>query len=219
MMNMTLLLFSLLAFLTSQTGGNPCEGMSVGDCDMDETQIVARHPYNQELCHKLCKLDDQCQFWRHDNSNEGNVDACFFLATDYHQDCMSFASPVTGDLDACSAVDYESCDSILPEDCIYSGHRLSDFEPGPGHVGSIEECFEYGRLLQDFGVTHIAYLIETEDCRLYDSWDQECSAIGGPRQAPENCQSSTASPTTTTAAPGTTTAGPATTFDTTTAKH
>jgi len=217
MMNMTLFLFSFLAFLTSQTGGNPCEGMSVGDCDVDESQIVARHPYTKDLCHKLCKLDDQCQFWRHDSSNEGKVDACFFLATDYHQDCMSFASPVTGDLEACSDVDYESCDSILPEDCIYSGHRLSDFEPGPGHVGSIEECFEYGRLLQNFGVTHIAYLIETEDCRLYDSWDQECSAIGGPRQAPENCQSSTAAPTTTTTAAPTTTTTAALTTTTTAA--
>ena len=99
----------------------------------------------------------------------------------------------------------------IGSETFFSLFGLGDFEPGPGHVGSIEECFEYGRLLQDFGVTHIAYLIETEDCRLYDSWDQECSAIGGPRQAPENCQSSTAAPATTTAGPATTTAAPTTT--------
>merc|ERR1712189_110623 len=73
----------------------------------------------------------QCLFWRHDSEQAGTEDECLFLKTDYHQDCKSIASPIDGDLTACSNVDQFSCDSILPENCDYTGDRLTDIEPGP----------------------------------------------------------------------------------------
>jgi len=181
------LLIGIFGLLKFAAGGNPCEGMSVGFCDLDESQIVAKHPYNELLCHKLCTLDDQCLFWRHDSEQAGTEEECLFLKTDYHQDCKSIASPIDGDLTACSNVDQSSCDSILPENCDYTGDRLTDIEPGPGHTGSIDECFEYASLLADFGVIYLAYLIETEDCQLFSSWSQTCTATGGPASAPEGC--------------------------------
>merc|ERR1712154_227225 len=170
-MDRTTVLIGIFGLLKFAAGGSPCEGISVGFCDLDESQIVAKHPYNELLCHKLCTLDDQC----------------LFLKTDYHQDCKSIASPIDGDLTACSNVDQFSCDSILPENCDYTGDRLTDIEPGPGHTGSIDECFEYVSLLADFGVIYLAYLIETEDCQLFSSWSQTCTATGGPASAPEGC--------------------------------
>ena len=82
-MDLTLICLILELLLFSEC--NPCQGMSIGDCDMDESQIVGRHPFNKELCHKLCKLDDKCLFWRHNSGMAGSVNECLFLSTDYHQ--------------------------------------------------------------------------------------------------------------------------------------
>merc|ERR1712154_357595 len=72
-MDSIIFMLGLLNLMSYTAGQNPCEGISVGFCDFDESQVVARHPYNEVLCHKLCKLDDQCLFWRHNTAKASPV--------------------------------------------------------------------------------------------------------------------------------------------------
>ena len=124
-------------------GENPCDGMSLGYCHFPQSQVVARHPFDKQLCQRTCKLDDLCMFWRHNEALAGTIEECLFLTSNYHQsmivklisfdsacyffckDCDAFASPVDGDIENCRAVNATSCYSILDEDCEYSGQRLS----------------------------------------------------------------------------------------------
>ena len=151
--------------------------------------IVGGHPYNQVLCHELCMLDDLCKYWRHDSSSQGTTQECLFLSTDYHHDCASIASPVSGDLTACTTADHDTCDSVIPDDCDYSGTRLATLEPAPGHCSSIAECQEVARILQDnnYGVHYFVFLSETEECQLFYDMRAQCQAVGGPASAPQNC--------------------------------
>ena len=119
---------------------NPCKNITVGSCTLGEDVVVEGHPYSLDLCHLLCSLNDKCQFWRHDLSEEGSSDECLFLSTDYHQvlsenvalvtlvpqDCRTVAGPVEGDMLACNQVDKTTCGSIILEDCQYSGTRLGE---------------------------------------------------------------------------------------------
>ena len=57
-------------------------------------------------------------------------------------------------------------------------------------MGSVDECLEFGLLLEDQGVTHVAFIIETEDCQLFSTWEQKCTALGGPESAPSSCTES-----------------------------
>ena len=72
-------------YLGGNDDENPCKGMSVGHCDFDEDQVVSRHRYPVTQCHRLCKLDDRCNFWRHNDAKAGLEDECLFLSTNYHQ--------------------------------------------------------------------------------------------------------------------------------------
>merc|ERR1711936_424119 len=98
----------LSGILTLQA--NPCAQMSVGDCNRA----------------------DNCHFWRHDFKD--NKHECQLLKTDYHQDCFSFAGPVTGSIEDCMGVDQATCDALIPEHCTFEGDHLSDFELGPGSL-------------------------------------------------------------------------------------
>jgi len=171
-------------------GENPCDGMSLGYCHFPQSQVVARHPFDKQLCQRTCKLDDLCMFWRHNEALAGTIEECLFLTSNYHQsmiDCDAFASPVDGDIENCRAVNATSCYSILDEDCEYSGQRLTNLEPSPGMVGTLEDCLQFGLTLQDFGVNHVVFLMKTRECQLFLSMDQECSAVGGPQDVPHKC--------------------------------
>ena len=64
---------------------NPCDGMSLGYCHFPQSQVVARHPFDKQLCQRLCKLDDLCMFWRHNEALAGTIEECLFLTSNYHQ--------------------------------------------------------------------------------------------------------------------------------------
>ena len=66
-------------------GKNPCRGVTLDGCDVSDDSRVGAHPYGLDVCQKLCQLDDDCLFWRHDNTSAGTVDECLFINTDYHQ--------------------------------------------------------------------------------------------------------------------------------------
>merc|ERR1712215_548955 len=144
-------IFPFLCFILAPVlAGNPCQGITLGGCDVPDDSRVGAHPYGLDVCQKLCQLDDDCLFWRHDNTTAGTKEECLFINTDYHQDCKTLAGPVSINLEDCVNVDQTSCDSVIPEICNYSGNRLTDFEFGPGETSSIQECQQVASALEAY---------------------------------------------------------------------
>merc|ERR1712083_386512 len=114
---------------------------------------------------------------------------CLFLRTDYHQDCKSFAGPTDGNITECKSVSHNTCDSIIPEDCSYTGERLDYLEFGPGEILSIEGCQKLAATLKHSGeeVNFFVFLISSAECRLYRTMGQRCDVRGGPAVAPDSC--------------------------------
>merc|ERR1719167_116613 len=170
---------------------NPCDGMSLGHCDFDDQQVLARNPFDLERCLAECRMNSECKFWRHNQAMVGTSEECLFLNYNYHtytmRDCTSFISDIPRDFEECKTVDDTTCDAILDEECEFSGQRLYALEPGFGHIGSIKECIAYGNLLHEDGVDHIVFIIETEDCQLFSTFTKDCFAKGGPPRAPSDC--------------------------------
>merc|ERR1712037_288837 len=179
----TSLIFLALILVSVSAGNNPCEGITLDNCEVTNDMIVGSHPYHLDVCHLLCTLDDECLFWRHDLTKQETNEECLFLSTDYHQDCDTLAGPVDVDIGACLAVDKDSCFSVIGEKCDYTGERMEDFEFGPGETSSIQDCKEIAKTLEAYGVTHFVFLAATEECHLYASLSSECRAWGGPATA------------------------------------
>ena len=79
-------IFPFLCFILAPVlAGNPCQGITLGGCDVPDDSRVGAHPYGLDVCQKLCQLDDDCLFWRHDNTTAGTKEECLFINTDYHQ--------------------------------------------------------------------------------------------------------------------------------------
>jgi len=179
----SLFLFSLLHSGIFALQENPCSQMSVGMCERGEDNVIQTLALPLELCWKTCGRSDICHFWRHDFKD--NKHECQLLMTDYHQDCSSFAGPVTGNIGDCMGVDQTTCDAIIPEHCTFEGDRLPEFELGPGSLSSVEDCYGYAVDLQDFGVKFYAFIAETEDCQLFSKMNSVCTAFGGPATTPD----------------------------------
>ena len=58
-----------------------------------------------------------------------------------------------------------------------------DLEPVPGEVSSIDECQEWGRMVQSLGAEYFYYNGVTEECQMFSSMQPSCSAVGGPEDA------------------------------------
>jgi len=179
----SLFLLSLLCSGIFALQANPCAQMSVGDCTRDDENVIQTLPLPLELCWTTCNRADNCHFWRHDLIN--NQHECQLLKTDYHQDCFSFAGPVTGSIEDCMGVDQATCDALIPEHCTFDGDHLSDFELAPGSLSSVEDCYGYANDLHDFGVKFFAFIAETEDCQLFSKMNSVCTAYGGPATSPD----------------------------------
>merc|ERR1711937_56088 len=159
---------------------NPCEGVTVGACNIDAEIIVGSNPFPAALCQKQCALNDLCTYWRHDGTT------CYYLNSDYHQDCATFSGPVSADVLGCLAVDQTSCGSIIQENCVYTGED-STLEPGAHQISDVFECQEYCQNLIDFGFDVFAFDFDAplEECRVYTSeYSAECTGIGAPATAP-----------------------------------
>jgi hypothetical protein len=72
-------------YLFLKSLGGPCDEITLGDCTIEEDNILEHHPYTEGLCHTLCEKSDDCEFWRHNEAPEDPNEACLFLKTDYHQ--------------------------------------------------------------------------------------------------------------------------------------
>ena len=59
-----------------------------------------------------------------------------------------------------------------------------DLEPVPGEVSSIDECQEWGRMVQSLGAEYFYYNGVTEEYQMFSSMQPSCSAVGGPEDAP-----------------------------------
>merc|ERR1711937_52219 len=159
---------------------NPCEGITVGACNIDAEIIVGSNPFPAALCQKQCALNDLCTYWRHDGTT------CYYLNSDYHQDCATFSGPVSADVLGCLAVDQSTCYSIIEENCKYSGEDPT-LEPGAHQISDVFECQEYCQNLIDFGFDVFAFDFDAplEECRVYTSqYAANCTGIGAPATAP-----------------------------------
>jgi len=178
----------LLPFAIATRIEDPCQRMTVADCVVGEDNIVDRSHFPAEVCEQLCKLSDNCHFWRFHQSDSMDSPECLHLHTDYHKDCASFAGPIDGDIESCLNTDLSTCSAYIGEECQYDGRR-EDLEPLPEEVSSIEECQAWGKIVHSSGANYFFYDGITEECQMFDTMQSSCSAIGGPETAPplEQC--------------------------------
>ena len=71
-------------FLGKSNEENPCDGMSLGHCDFDDQQVLARNPFDLERCLAECRMNSECKFWRHNQAMVGTSEECLFLNYNYH---------------------------------------------------------------------------------------------------------------------------------------
>merc|ERR1719430_637082 len=84
MIVLTLCLF-LAATARCQDPSNPCEGMTFGDCQIAEENIIDSYPFHAELCQSMCHNSVSCSFWRAFENDTLPQPECLFLRTNYHQ--------------------------------------------------------------------------------------------------------------------------------------
>jgi len=160
---------------------NPCQDVTLSDCNVEADIIVGSNPFPAALCQVQCELNDQCTYWRHDGTT------CYYLNSDYHQDCATVSGPVSADVTGCLAVDQSTCSSIIKEDCTYSGEDAT-LEAGPHQISDVFECQEYCQNLVDFGfdVAYFDFDAPAEECKVFDStYTAICTGIGAPASAPK----------------------------------
>jgi len=188
MARVALLLFSLVVATLGQQ--YPCKEMTVADCEISEDNIISRYNFNAAICESQCKRSDHCQFWRVYQNDTMELPECLHLSIDYHQDCISFAGPVDGDINSCLDIDFGTCSAYIGEDCQYTGERLVGLEPPAGDVSSIADCQEWGKEVQSLGANYFYFSGVTEECQMFATMQSSCSAIGGPAAAPplEECE-------------------------------
>ena len=116
---------------------NPCEGITLSDCVIDAEIIVGSNPFPPSLCQKQCELIDTCTYWRHDGTT------CYYLNSDYHQDCATFSGPVDADILSCLQVDQSTCGAIIEEECVYEGRD--------GKCAHVEEHFPHSYYFSHLG--------------------------------------------------------------------
>merc|ERR1711934_884288 len=169
------LFFPLLARCLGQE--NPCEGISLGSCIVEEESILNTYSASPDKCSKLCDVNPTCMFWR--SRWDGTL--CYLLTNDYQQDCGSFAGAINW-IDCNEGPD--SCYAYSDDDCVYTGDRMEAEEPFPEAVTSIEGCRLWAEVYSSVGATFFHYNSTSEECHLYRTLDAECQAVGGPKAAP-----------------------------------
>jgi len=180
-----LLLLPLIARCMGQE--NPCEGISLGACEVEPGSILANYSVTPDMCSMLCKMDNNCEFW----IAQWDGTFCQHLSTGYQHDCESFAGPIT-----CRdwTEGQDSCNAYVENDCFYTGDRAEEDEPPAGNVESIEACQQWAEafsMVDEVAFFHFDSV--TEECRLYRTMEADCQSVGGPRTAPsfEQCMATT----------------------------
>ena len=80
-----LVMLLLLPFGIATQIEDPCQGMTVADCVVGEDNIVDRNHFPAEVCEQLCKLSDNCHFWRVHQNVRMDRPECLHLHTNYHK--------------------------------------------------------------------------------------------------------------------------------------
>ena len=60
---------------------NPCEEMTVGNCELGGDNVIATYESAPGKCAKQCQLSDNCEFWR----AKWDGTECLLIKTDFHQ--------------------------------------------------------------------------------------------------------------------------------------
>ena len=58
---------------------NPCEGISLGSCYVEEESILNTFSAPPDKCSNLCEINNNCRFWR--ARWDGSL--CYLLTSDY----------------------------------------------------------------------------------------------------------------------------------------
>ena len=58
---------------------NPCEGISLGSCFVEEDSILNTYTATPDRCSELCEMNNNCDFWR--ARWDGTL--CHLLISDY----------------------------------------------------------------------------------------------------------------------------------------
>ena len=75
----------LLPFAIATQIEDHCQGVTVSDCFIGEDNIVDRRPFPAEVCERLCKLSNNCHFWRAHQDDSMESPECVHLGADYHK--------------------------------------------------------------------------------------------------------------------------------------
>ena len=89
-------------------------------------------------------------------------------------------------LDACLALEPDTCALFLEEDCSYTGDLLLEIPSGEVH--DAEQCEAYCKSFENIGCKYWVYQETNENitCRLLSSGDRTCNCMGGPEDPPLN---------------------------------
>jgi len=178
----------VLGLLCPQCHGdsNPCQGMTVADCTISDDNIIAKYPFDAEVCYSMCIKSHNCDTWRASTNDNNGEKECILLKTNYHKDCKTLGGPTLGSIEDCMDVDLTTCSALIWEECSYDGNRLNELEPPAGEVLTISECQAWAQLLpSSVNATHFVYLSRNEECRIYSSLSAtSCLTLGGPKSMP-----------------------------------
>merc|ERR1711892_766425 len=176
--NMNQLVYFFLSYLVVVKGAhlvqeeNPCEGLTLSECNISGRKIVATSSVGAAECQQACSL----------------------LNSDYWLDCDIISGLLTADVPVCLgsvAVDPSSCNSIIQETCEYSGEDPL-LEAAPGIINDVVSCEVYCEGMQEFGLDVQAFAYNERDhfCKVYNSgYSAACTGVGAPDGAPaiETC--------------------------------
>ena len=84
MTKLPLLFLLQLAIAIATQIEDPCQGMTVADCVLGDDNIIDRLPFDAATCESLCKLSDNCNYWRV-YQNQSMEPECLHLNTNYHK--------------------------------------------------------------------------------------------------------------------------------------
>jgi len=168
----------------------------LGSCDVMEDVILNTFSAAPDKCSKLCKINDNCDFWK----ARWDGTQCYLLTSNYQHDCGSFAGPINW-LECNEGAD--SCYAFIEDQCVYNGERIESDEPSPGDISSIDGCRLWAELWVDDGAEFFHYNATSEECHLYRTLSAACQAVGGPKDATSFEQCAATTTTTTTSVPST----------------
>ena len=75
----------LLPFAIATQIEDPCQGMTVADCEIGQDNIVDRLSFDDVLCKTTCEMSDNCHYWRALQNATMELPQCLHLRTDFRQ--------------------------------------------------------------------------------------------------------------------------------------